>query len=290
MDTISINKFGGDWTVDKLSILSSYLGFYLKALKNQPFGKIYIDAFAGCGKIDTRNGTEEIIGSIRLALQTTGEFDKYIFIEKNPNYAIELQHIVDTDFPDLKDKVKIYNADCNDKLIEICDTTVNAELWKANRAVLFLDPYATEVKWATLEAIANTKAIDMWYLFPFSAAQRMLPNLGVVDTWKNKLNGLFGDSSWETRFYIPDPQINMFGDTMMIKDVNTKELAAYICERLRSIFPYVADNPRFLYNKKNSPLFLFCFAVSNENPKAIGLAKKVAEEHILKKGVSDEKD
>ena len=171
-------------------------------------------------------------------------------------------------------------------MIEICDTTRYSKFWNENRAVLFLDPYATEVKWATLEAIAKTQAIDLWYLFPFSAAQRMLPNEGVVDSWRKKLNDLFGDTDWETRFYKPNPQINLLGeDGQMIKEVNTKELAAYICERLKSIFPYVADNPRLLYNAKMSPLFLFCFAVSNPNPKAYGLAKKVAEEHILKKGV-----
>jgi three-Cys-motif partner protein len=51
-------KFGGNWTVEKLNILSDYLDFYLNALKNQKFGKIYIDAFAGSGKIETRDGTE----------------------------------------------------------------------------------------------------------------------------------------------------------------------------------------------------------------------------------------
>ena len=128
------------------------------------------------------------------------------------------------------------------------------------------------------------EGIDLWYLFPFSAAQRMLPNKGVVDSWRNKLNDLFGDIDWENRFYKLNPQISLFGDNdQMIKEVNTKELVSYIRERLKSIFPYVADNPRLLYNAKMSPLFLFCLAVSNPNPKAYGLAKKVAEEHILKK-------
>jgi three-Cys-motif partner protein len=226
---------------------------------------------------------EQITGSIRLALQAKSKFDRYVFIEKNVEYATELQRIVDTEFSALKSSVTIYNADCNDKLIEICE---DADVWRNNRAVLFLDPYATEVKWAALEAISKTQAIDLWYLFPFSAVQRMLPNRGVVESWRNKLNDLFGDTEWEARFYKADPQLTLFGENEnMIKEVNTVELAAYICERLRSIFPYVADNPRLLYNAKKSPLFLFCFAVSNPNPKAYGLAKKVAEDHILKKRV-----
>jgi len=282
------HKFGGEWTIEKLIILSDYLDFYLNALKNQPFKKVYIDAFAGNGEIETRDGTEQITGSIRLALQAKNKFDRYIFIEKNPKYAAELQKITDVEFPTLKSRVHIYPEDCNKKLAEICDTTNPSisKFWKESRAVLFLDPYATEVKWATLKAIAGTQAIDLWYLFPFSATQRMLPKDGIVDSWRQKLSDLFGDIEWESRFYKLNPQLSLDGVDTTIKDVNTEELAAYICERLRSIFPYVADNPRFLYNTKMSPLFLFCFAVSNPNPAAYGLAKKVAEEYILKKRVS----
>lgn len=277
-------KFGGVWTIEKLNILSDYLDFYLSALKNQKFGKVYIDAFAGSGKIETRDGMEQIMGSIRLALQAKNKFDKYIFIEKNSEYAKGLQYIVDDEFSSLKSKVEIYNSDCNDILAELCG---DVNFWRNNRAVLFLDPYATEVHWATLQAVANTQAIDLWYLFPFSAVQRMLPNNGIVESWKAKLNELFGDSDWEERFYKTDPQMTLFSEgERIIKDVNTEELARYIRERLKSIFPYVADNPRLLFNAKNSPLFLFCFAVANPNPKAYGLAKKVAEDHILKKGVS----
>ncbi len=276
-------KFGGDWTIEKLDILSDYLTFYLAALKDQKFGKVYIDAFAGCGKIETSGSLEEVSGSARIALQAKSKFDKYIFIEKKADYAQELKHIVDSEFPELASRVTVYNTDCNDKLIEICADT---EFWLKNRAVLFLDPCATEVKWAALEAIAKTEAIDLWYLFPFSATQRMLPKKGIVDSWRAKLNDVFGNSDWEDRIYRADLQTSMFDDKeRMIKDINTKELAVYIVERLKSIFPYVADNPRLLYNTKRSPLFMFCFAVANPSIKAQRLAKKVAEDHILKKRV-----
>ncbi|MDR2599591.1 MAG: three-Cys-motif partner protein TcmP [Oscillospiraceae bacterium] len=284
MENTEQQSFGGKWTIEKLNILSNYLDFYLNALKNQKFNKVYIDAFAGSGNINIQSSDEEISGSIRLSLQTTNKFDKYIFIEKNPKHVKELERIIDNEYANLKDRISIRSGDCNEILLEICDMKENTKYWKENRAVLFLDPYATEVKWTTLVAIAKTQAIDIWYLFPFGAAQRLLPNEGIVESWRNKLNDLFGDTAWESRFYKPNPQLSMFSDDdCMIKDVNTKELAIYICERLKSIFPYVADNPKFLYNTKMSPLFLFCFAVANPNPSAIALAKKVAEEHILRK-------
>lgn len=86
-------KLGGPWTVEKLSILSDYLNFYTAALKNQPFQLIYIDAFAGTGKINIGNEYEyEVIdGSARLALQARGQFAEYIFIEKKRSFAKELE-------------------------------------------------------------------------------------------------------------------------------------------------------------------------------------------------------
>lgn len=41
--------FGGSWTEKKLNILKKYLDSYNTALKNKPFKRVYIDAFAGTG-------------------------------------------------------------------------------------------------------------------------------------------------------------------------------------------------------------------------------------------------
>lgn len=43
------HQFGGPWTVEKLDALRGYLIGYAQALKNQPFRRWYIDAFAGTG-------------------------------------------------------------------------------------------------------------------------------------------------------------------------------------------------------------------------------------------------
>ena len=72
-----LQQFGGDWTIEKLDILTGYLDAYLTALKNFHFKKIYIDAFAGTGSITTRDGQREIAGSARLALLADNHFDQY---------------------------------------------------------------------------------------------------------------------------------------------------------------------------------------------------------------------
>ncbi len=276
---MSRHSFGGDWTVEKLNILSEYLDFYIIALKNQPFNKIYIDAFAGTGYINVGGEEEVIEGSVKLALKAANPFDRYIFIEKNNDYAKELNALLNNEFSHILHSVSVRNEDCNTALKNICEKTD----WRRNRALIFLDPYATELEWETLKIIAATKAIDVWYLFPLSAANWMLKKDGrIQESWRIKLNRIFGDDGWFEEFYKADMQMTFFDEGLRFsKEVNEIQLKKYIYGRLKTIFPAVADNPRILYNTKNSPLFLFCFAVSNNSHTAIRLALKGAD-HILK--------
>lgn len=287
-------NFGGAWTVEKLDILSGYLNFYATALKNQPFDLIYIDAFAGTGHINLGSDTKgyvpgqigidmevkepekEIIpGSATLALSAREPFSHYYFIEKNRKFATELETLIETDYPQRKSNVTIRKGeDCNAVLLDLCLQTID---WHNHRAVLFLDPYAADVKWETLQAVAKTGAIDVWYLFPFSAANRMMTKDGNIDpTWREKLNSIFGDDSWEQEFYEENPQISMFDTAAVQRNVSNYKLKVYIEKRLGTLFPKVSQHSRVLYNSKRSPLFMFCFAVSNPDYKAQGLALKVA--------------
>jgi hypothetical protein len=56
-------------------------------------------------------------------------------------------------------------------------------------------------------------------------------------------------------------------------------IGRYFNNRLKGIFSGVADNPGVLRNSANNPLYLLCFAVSNERAKPIAL--RIAE-HLLK--------
>lgn len=212
---VTKQKFGGPWTVEKLNILSDYLDFYVQALKNQPFNLIYIDAFAGTGKIKIGDEDDfvEIDGSAKLALDSKISFDKYYFIEKKKSFAKELNQLITDEYSDKKSIIEVINDDCNNALRKLCDSID----WSQNRAVLFLDPYATAVNWETLRIIANTKSIDVWYLFPYSAANRMLKINGEIDeSWKAKLISIFGSNDWENELYNEDLQINLFGDSHVV--------------------------------------------------------------------------
>ena len=279
-------KFGGDWTAKKLNIFTSYLDAYLIALQNQKYKKIYIDAFAGTGEIETSDGEAYLAGSAKRALSAEKRFDYYYFIESDESKASELEHMIDTEFPHLKRFTTVYRGDANEKLGKI----INDIDWRFNRGLLFLDPYATQVDWATLECVAGTKSIDVWYLFPFSALNRMLPKNGKYGSWENTIDRLLGDNGWKTEFYKKDPQVSLFDlglidggedEDRVIKDASLEHIKEYIISRLETTFPCVSNNPRIFKNSKESTMFLFCFAISNESVAAQRLALRIAE-HILK--------
>lgn len=281
-----LQKFGGNWTEEKLNIFTSYLDAYIIALQNQKFKKIYIDAFAGTGEIETSDGGQYLVGSAKRALASEKKFDHYYFIEADSQKARELQDMINVEFPQMRRIVTIYCGDANDKLAEI----ISSVDWRYNRGLLFLDPYATQVNWTTLENVAQTKSIDVWYLFPFSALERMLPKNGKYDKWEECIDRLLGDSGWREEFYKKDPQMSLFDlfpetgqsdGERMIKDANPDHIRDYILSRLETIFPCVSKYARIFRNSRRSPMFLFCFAISNESEAAQKLALKIAN-HILK--------
>jgi len=210
---VSGQHWGGDWTQVKLAALREYLKMYATALRNQSFGRIYIDAFAGTGyrsqptKLDEGTSLFEEFketdqfakGSARIALEIDPPFTRYVFIEKDTRKFTELKRMIETDFPNKIAEIDFRNDDANAAIPELCRST---EYWRRNRAVLFLDPYGMQVDWTTLAAVAQTRAIDTWYLFPaFIGLGRMLPHSGIVPPeWENTLDRCLARRTGATSF------------------------------------------------------------------------------------------
>lgn len=290
--------FGGDWTEIKLSMLRDYLDAYTTALKAQPFAKLYIDAFAGTGyrETETQESTPNLFeeqakaeeegffdGSARLSLQIENPFSRYVFVEKSRKRMDELQALK-TEFPKLSARMDFCRGDANEIIPTLCHETD----WQSNRAVLFLDPFGMSVDWRTMEAVASTQAIDVWILFPVGIGVNRLLKQKPVDipqTWQKKLDRVFGTSEWKNAFFTTSTEPTLFDEerTVTTKVENAiPVITKYYQQRLNTIFPKVVSNPRYLCNSKRSPMFLFTFAVSSPNPKAQGLAMKLAK-HILGK-------
>lgn len=292
-DNRKSHKFGGDWTTTKLEVLKKYLESYTTALKNQPFRKGYIDAFAGTGYRDgCRRDSENLSlllpdlakdepqklldGSARLALKTEPRFDKYIFIERCEKRCSSLDELKQ-EFPDKADDIDVRQGDANQVIQDLCHKD-----WTAHRAVLFLDPYGMQVEWSTIEAVAKTRTIDLWLLFPLGVGvNRLLKKSGdIPESWRIRLNTLLGTDEWYDEFYKITTTSDLFGNECEIVEKASMEvIGRYFNDRLKQIFAGVVDQPGVLKNRVNNPLFLFCFAVGNEPAK--GPALRIAN-HLLK--------
>lgn len=299
------HSFGGEWTSTKLAVLAKYLTAYIDALKNQSFVTAYIDAFAGTGyrtmsrerEEDAPSGnllfpdlaTDEpqqlLDGSARLALKARGSgpqgadarFHRFIFIERDADRCRQLEGLK-TEFPDLAKDIRVEQGDANAEIQKL-----RAKKWSGRRAVLFLDPYGMQVEWPTIEAIAKTKAIDLWLLFPLGiGVSRLLTRSGEIPKgWRTRLDKLLGTTTWYDEFYKVEHKADLFGnDEERVVKATNETIARYFNNRLKTIFPEngVAE-PGVLRNSSNNPLYLLCFAAGND--KGAPIAVKIAN-HILK--------
>ncbi len=286
------HRFGGDWTATKLAIVGEYLASYTKALKNQPFKIAYVDAFAGTGyRVLREPGDDDALlfpdaddaaqrlldGSARIALKTEPRFHKYIFVEQSQQRCRELESLK-TEFPDLARDIDVRHGEANAEIRKLC-----SRRWTTHRAVMFLDPYGTQVEWATIEAIAKTRAIDLWLLFPLGiGVNRLLTTSGKIpDAWRRRLDLLLGTKDWYDAFYKVEHEPTLF-DTVEKKVVkaSTETIGRYFNDRLMTVFAGVAPEPRVLLNSANCPLYLLCFAAGN--PKGAPIAVGIAD-HLLKR-------
>ena len=284
------HSFGGVWTREKLSILQDYLGFYTQALKNQPFNLLYVDAFAGTGKQNPKfDGVqddflpeEDFDGSVSVALGVEPGFDRYYFNDLDAEHVHALEQMRNRH--PTKD-IQISQLDANDFIPSFCSS-----LTSKDRAVMFLDPYSTELNWETLGHVAESQKIDLWLLFPISAILRVTPTEGarIKPEWSGTISRLLGDNGWEDALYKPKPlppMDDMFGDDSLADEysrLNVEELTDWVTKRLEELFSYVANPVRLDNNGK--PLFLFYFAVSNPSEKAWRLADRVVSGITKRKG------
>jgi three-Cys-motif partner protein len=296
-----MQKFGGDWSRKKLSALRDYLDKFNTALKKTNFRRYYIDVFAGTGgQILGKAGDSDqallpinelepsnrkfLSGSARIALEAAPGFHEFIFSDisnKNFRQLDRLKKKFSTRI------IQIRQGDANAVLRDV----IRKIDWKNSRAVVFLDPFGAQVEWKTLELLANTKAIDLWYLFPSGLAviRQLSKNDSIRPDIDRRLTMLFGTVEWRDVFTKPNPQQGLFGEMEpdRIRDVDMEKVEGFLIERLQSIFAKVVPECLRLYSNSNAPMYSLCFAAANA--KGAEIACRIARHVIRDKGSRNER-
>ena len=302
-----MRKFGGSWSESKLDCVEGYAHSYLRVMQKQHWCTLdYVDAFAGRGKQALKSGTgadaevreldsffgdeservdteEFLIGSairaLRASVRSSRPFDRFIFIDADQPSCIELESVIQSEFAEIRDTVEVIFSDADAAL----GNYISKIDWSSTRALVFLDPYGLQVGWDLIKRLARTGACDVWYLFPLGGVIRLMTKDGhVPDTWRARLDRVFGTDKWYEEFYRPSGQQSLFGDEQkrFSKNASTEHVVDFIRQRLRTIFPTVS-NAGILRNSKGAPLFALVLGVSNPRSTAQKAALSIAN-HLVK--------
>lgn len=294
------HRFGGAWTELKLDAVHYYLGFFTRVLRTKPFDLWYIDAFAGSGTrtIERETGgllddapmpevTEELAGSVLRALTVDPPFSRHVFIEGNESRFRELEEIR-TSRPGKK--ILCRHGDANTELRTIFTSFPWGDQVAGRgklRAVCFLDPYGMNVEWETLKLLANTRAVDVWYLFPMLAVTRQLANdIARVDSHKAaKLDAIFGTANWRQELYDTQVFTNLFDETVTTstRKVTLPQIEEYSRKRLETLFRYVSPSLPLIADGRGQLFSLFCLS-NSASDAAIELIEKGVRATLKKYG------
>lgn len=218
----------GLWSEIKLEIIEKYGKAYTLAFKNTSLKKYYIDGFCGAGAHKSKATGETIEGSPSRALKIVPPFDGYYLIDMNGKKTAYLNQAAGG-----RDNVHIITADSNEYLRTELLPQINYT--KYNRALCLLDPYGLHLDWCVIRAAGQSKAIDMVLNFPVMDMNRnaiwhkpeKASPAGIA-----RMNFFWGDESWRTAAYAPNPQGSLFGDVDILKQSNEAIVEAFR-DRLR---------------------------------------------------------
>lgn len=286
----------GPWAREKLDALGAYLNFYTTALKNQDSwlkGTTFVDAFAGAGKARVRRRgashvaesliaelesppidaqvEEYIRGSPRVALDIPTPFSRYVFIERDPARAAELERMRE-EYGE-RFRIEVRQGEAGDEL----DALISSDLGRSgHRAVVFLDPFGMQISWNTIERLAGTRQVEVMINFTLGMAiQRLLVrSADIPPAWRQTLDRFFGTPEWYAQAY--EESADLFGPkTLKLRDSGQRLLEWYR-GRLKAAFGHVSP-ARLIKNTRGGHLYYLIWA----GPHPLGLK---GAQHILSKG------
>lgn len=177
--------------------------------------------------------------------------------------------------------IQIFPGDGNQCVRKI----VSNELWTRpqtawkQRGIIFLDPYGLDVAWETLRIIAETKRLDVWFLFAAKAVRQQLgPSFDRVDEGKAAaLDRFFGESTWRNEFFRAIPSQTSFLDDESDQTetaVNLQAIGEYAKTRFETIFCWVSQPKPLTVRNVPDYFQLYCMT-NNHSERAVDLIKRL---------------
>jgi three-Cys-motif partner protein len=304
-----------NWSVEALIKLDRFLKDYTESLDRKAWCRRYhyIDAFSGSGtniEAENHSRSNECDCLVAIAEYGQNQHEHVEFTRHSPITAVEIDrpfrsytfieqslrrnHLIETiskEFSALK--IRVVRESCEGYLRRL---TMRTE-WKSQRALLFLDPFRMLINWETLALLAQTKAIEILFIFPVGAAlQKKLPHdsASLTSSRRNCLDRFFGSTEWFETVYTSlaageksratERTITSSMSTLLTSAIRTtdpgRRLASWYRQRLTTIFGAVSK-PFLVRNNNHGQLYYLMFAAHKASSVRIA-------QPFLDLGVSEE--
>lgn len=154
----------GDWADDKYRLVNLYTRLFTTSMRGKWDRLVYLDLFAGPGRVRVK-GTDRVLpGSPTLALSLDPPFDLHILCEQDPTSMGTLQRRVERDFHGRD--VQFLQGDANRNVDDVLATLPMGSSQHGVLSFCFVDPYGMQnLQFSTISELAQRR-MDFLVLIP----------------------------------------------------------------------------------------------------------------------------
>lgn len=187
----------GTWAEDKYRLVSLYAAVFAKSMRPKWPTLVYLDLFAGAGRVKIKNTSRIYASSPIRVLDVEPHFDRFIFCEENSDRADALKHRCDRDYPN--HDVHVLKGDVNEMMTEVLGKIPPHRPGHGTLSFCFVDPCKmSDLKFQTLAAFADLR-MDFLVLIPSEMdAQRAVHRYLNPDN--RVIEEFVGDAEWRERW------------------------------------------------------------------------------------------
>lgn len=280
----TIRRTGTPWVNARLDAFATFLRGYRAAVLQTPGTRTCVEAFVGGSYRELRefesasgdlvvpelaaNEPQALLAEVaQMMLETNPAFDAYRFLDPSGDRRRALDDLAQTQ------ELVWFDVEKSLRTKPVRDELARMAMidWKDHRALLFLDPFATDVDWSIIAAVGQTHAVDLWLLYPVGVGIDRLGSeaLDVPRIWRRHVDDMLGTDAWFEKVRVAS--VGLHDGTKAVADARLDVFCGLLASRLATVFPIVEESAGILRGAEGQPLYACCYAVCSEASAAASL-------------------
>lgn len=242
-DGLVKNEDVGTWTAEKYRQFQLYAQQFTSSMNGKWKSLAYLDLYAGSGLSQVSGTNEILLGSPLIALSLDVQFNTYVFCEKDPAKLDALEQRVKKHFPNAN--VQFVSGDCDDPRFQLGNAIPPGAL-----TLCFVDPYSLDIRFKTLQSLAQNRKIDFLCLLASRMDAGRNPH-NYPKEESTKVDELLDSTDWRERWEHAKSaaaKAPNFGDFICREFCHRMETLGYLPTEPHEMRPIKRDNGAVIYH------------------------------------------